>query len=246
MRMVVANWKMNHLKRDAQAFCQAFQASYRPVAGVVAAIAPPFTLLDEVSRQLGGLVPVYGQNAHAEPKGAYTGEVSMAQLQDAGCSGVLLGHSERRQYFHETEETLVPKLRAAQAQGLLPMLCVGESLAQRDGGSTLDVLRRQLSVLSQLSAGPLALAYEPVWAIGTGRRAEAGQIEEVHGFIRMQAISLLGGPGRDVPILYGGSVTPDNFGEILGIPEVAGGLVGGASLEAGKFLKLVELAQAVS
>jgi triosephosphate isomerase len=167
----------------------------------------------------------------------------MAQLQDAGCAGVLLGHSERRQYFGETEETLVPKLRAAQAQGLLPMLCVGETLAQRDGGATLDVLRRQLAVLSQVSPGALALAYEPVWAIGTGRRAEASQIEEVHGFIRMQLVSLLGAAGRDVPILYGGSVTPDNFGEILGIAEVAGGLVGGASLEAGKFLKLVGQAQ---
>jgi triosephosphate isomerase len=243
MRMVVANWKMNHLKRDAQAFCQAFRAGYRPVPGVVAAIAPPFTLLAEVARELAGLAPVYGQNAHAEPKGAYTGEVSMAQLQDAGCAGVLLGHSERRQYFGETEETLVPKLRAAQAQGLLPMLCVGETLAQRDGGATLDVLRRQLAVLSQVSPGALALAYEPVWAIGTGRRAEASQIEEVHGFIRMQLVSLLGAAGRDVPILYGGSVTPDNFGEILGIAEVAGGLVGGASLEAGKFLKLVGQAQ---
>ena len=243
MKMVVANWKMNHLRRDALAFCQAFRAGYRPVAGVAAAIAPPFTLLAEVSRELGGLAPVYGQNAHAEPKGAFTGEVSMAQLQDAGCAGVLLGHSERRQYFGETEETLVPKLRAAQAQGLLPMLCVGETLAQRDGGSTLDVLRRQLAILSQVQPGALTLAYEPVWAIGTGRRAEASQIEEVHGFIRMQLDSLLGAAGRAVPILYGGSVTPDNFGEILGIAEVAGGLVGGASLEAGKFLKLVGQAQ---
>jgi len=243
MKMVVANWKMNHLRRDALAFCQAFRAGYRPVPGVVAATAPPFTLLADVARELGGMAPVYGQNAHAEPKGAYTGEVSMAQLQDAGCAGVLLGHSERRQYFGETEETLVPKLRAAQAQGLLPMLCVGETLAQRDGGSTLDVLRRQLAILSQVQPGALTLAYEPVWAIGTGRRAEASQIEEVHGFIRMQLDSLLGAAGRAVPILYGGSVTPDNFGEILGIAEVAGGLVGGASLEAGKFLKLVGQAQ---
>ena len=243
MKMVVANWKMNHLMKDAEAFCREVRASYRPVAGVVAAIAPPFPLLAAVHGQLDGLMPVYGQNGHAEPKGAYTGEVSMAQLQDAGCAGVLLGHSERRQYNGETEETLVPKLRAAQAQGLLPMLCVGETLAQRDGGSTLDVLRRQLAILAQLDPGPLALAYEPVWAIGTGRRAEAGQIAEVHGFIRQQLDNLLG-HGADVPILYGGSVTPDNFPEILGIPDVAGGLVGGASLEAGKFLKLVAQAQA--
>jgi len=243
MKMVVANWKMNHLLRDAEAFCREVRASYRPVPGVVAAIAPPYPLLAAVVRDLDGLMPVYAQNGHAEPKGAYTGEVSMAQLQDAGCAGVLLGHSERRQYNGETEETLVPKLRAAHAQGLLPMLCVGETLAQRDGGSTLDVLRRQLAILGQIDPGPLALAYEPVWAIGTGRRAEAGQIEEVHAFIRLQLDQLLG-KGADVPILYGGSVTPDNFAEILGIPEVAGGLVGGASLEAGKFLKLVAQAQA--
>jgi triosephosphate isomerase len=245
MKMVVANWKMNHLRQDALAFCRQVAEAYRPKAGVVAAVAPPFTLLETVAQALGGLMPVYGQNAHAEPKGAYTGEVSMAQLKDAGCSGVLLGHSERRQYFHETEETLLPKLRAALAAGLQPMLCVGETLAQRDGGATLDVLRRQLAILGQLAAAPtLALAYEPVWAIGTGRRAEAGQIAEVHGFIRQQLGSLLGQPGAAIPILYGGSVTPDNFEEILGIADVAGGLVGGASLEAGKFLKLVAQAQA--
>ena len=243
MKMVVANWKMNLLQAEALAFCQEVLAAYRPVTGVVAAIAPPFTLLEFVSRHLGGLLPVYGQNAHAAPKGAFTGEVSMAQLQDAGCAGVLLGHSERRQYCSETEATLVPKLRAAQAQGLLPMLCVGETLAQRDGGSTLDVLRRQLAILAELEPGPLALAYEPVWAIGTGRRAEASQIEEVHGFIRLQLGRLLGEAGKRTPILYGGSVTPEHFAEILAIPEVAGGLVGGASLEAGKFLQLVALAQ---
>jgi triosephosphate isomerase len=244
MKMVVANWKMNHLRQDALDFCRQVAQAYRPAPGVTAAIAPPFTLLETVAQALGGLMPVYGQNAHAEPKGAYTGEVSMAQLKDAGCSGVLLGHSERRQYFHETEATLVPKLRAAMAQGLVPMLCVGETLAQRDGGATLDVLRTQLAILSRIGPGPLALAYEPVWAIGTGRRAEAGQIAEVHGFIRTQLETLLGAPGRTTPILYGGSVTPENFAEILGIPDVAGGLVGGASLEAGKFLTLVAQAQA--
>ena len=244
MKMVVANWKMNHLHRDALAFCTTLQASYKPKAGVVAAIAPPFTLLSAVSDRLGSSVPVYGQNAHAEPKGAYTGEISMTQLQDAGCAGVLLGHSERRQYFFETEATLVPKIRAARAQGLLPMLCIGETLAQRDGGATLDVLRRQLSILAELGPGALALAYEPVWAIGTGRVAELGQIAEVHGFIRAQLASLLGPEGRTVPILYGGSVTPDNFEEILGVADVAGGLVGGASLDATKFLKLISQAQA--
>jgi triosephosphate isomerase len=243
MKMVVANWKMNHLHRDAMAFCTTLLASYVPKPGVIAAIAPPATLLSFMSDRLGSKVPIYAQNAHAEPKGAYTGELSMAQLQDAGCAGVLLGHSERRQYFFETEETLVPKIKAARAQGLLPMLCIGETLAQRDSGTTLDVLRRQLSILAQLGPGALALAYEPVWAIGTGRVAELGQIEEVHGFIRMQLGSLLGSDGKDLPILYGGSVTPENFEGILGVPDVAGGLVGGASLDATKFLKLIAQAQ---
>ena len=246
MKMVVANWKMNHLAADALAFCREFKSGYRPAPGVVAAVAPPSTLISLVRQQLGDLAPVYAQNAHYEPKGAFTGEISMAQAQDAGAAGVLLGHSERRQYFQETDATLLPKLRSARAQGLLPMLCVGETLAQRDGGETLDVLRRQLAILAELGPGPLALAYEPVWAIGTGRRAEAAQIREAHGFIRAELVRLLGTAGAEVPVLYGGSVTPDNFPEILGIPEVAGGLVGGASLDAGKFLNLVAQAQATA
>ena len=243
MRRVVANWKMNHLKKDAAAFCDALLAGYQPTAGVAAGIAPPYPLLPYLAERLAPAgIAVYAQNAHAEPKGAYTGEVSMAQLQDAGCSAVLLGHSERRQYFGETEATLLPKLRAARAQGLLPMLCIGETLAQRDAGATLEILRAQLAILAEAGAGPLAIAYEPVWAIGTGRVATTAQIGEVHAFIRRELVSLLGEDGRGILILYGGSVTPDNFGEILQVPDVAGGLVGGASLEAGKFLELLELA----
>jgi triosephosphate isomerase len=243
MKMVVANWKMNMTQKDALAFCQAIQAGYKPAPGVVAAIAPPSTLITTLSRELDGLLPVYGQNGHAEPKGAFTGEIAMGQLKDAGASGVLLGHSERRQYNGETEATLVPKIQAARAAGLLPMLCVGETLAQRDGGATLDVLKQQLSILAQVGAGPLALAYEPVWAIGTGRVATLEQIAEVHAFIRKETVALLGANGKDVAILYGGSVTPDNFDGILAVPDVAGGLVGGASLDPAKFLKLISQAQ---
>ena len=245
MRMVVANWKMNHLKADAESFCAALKEAYQPVPGVIAAIAPPATLLALVSARLEGTgIQVYAQNAHAEAKGAFTGELSMAQIQDAGCAGVLLGHSERRQYNGETEATLVPKVQAARNQGLLPMLCIGETLAQRDAGSTLEVLRGQLAILTQLGPGSLALAYEPVWAIGTGRVASLEQIEEVHRFIRKEVTSLLGEEGQELPILYGGSVTPENFTAILGVPSVAGGLVGGASLDPGKFLQLIKLAQA--
>jgi len=243
MKFVVANWKMNNLKKDAAAFCEAL-ADYSPAAGVTAAIAPPATLVTFVAERAPKGVATYAQNAHAEPKGAYTGEVSMAQLVDAGCTGVILGHSERRQYFGEVEATLLPKVRAARAAGLLPMLCIGETLAQRDAGTTLEVLGGQLAILAQAGPGPLAIAYEPVWAIGTGRVATIEQIAEVHAFIRNELVKLLGADaGLGIAILYGGSVTPDNFEEILQVPDVAGGLVGGASLVASKFLQLLAIAK---
>lgn len=243
MRTVIANWKMNMLSQEAQAFCDTFLAGFEPVRGVEAGIAPPFTLLKEIGARLkdSGAV-LYAQNGHPQPKGAYTGEVSMVQLKDAGCHGVILGHSERRQFFGETEETLVPKLLAAWDLELHPVLCIGETLTQRDSGFTLDVLRQQLSILNQTGFGPLTIAYEPVWAIGTGRVATTLQIEEVHAFIKDELWMMFGDQAQDVPIQYGGSVTPDNFEEILRVPNVSGGLVGGASLDPAKFLKL--LAQA--
>jgi triosephosphate isomerase (TIM) len=244
MRAVVANWKMNHLRADAEAFASAFLASYAPWEGVRVGVAPPFPLLSMLaSRFVGRGVDVLAQNAFHEPKGAFTGEISMAQAQDAGCSGVILGHSERRQFFGETDAALAKKVVAARAQGLLPLLCIGESLAQREAGETLGVLREQLSILADTGPGALMVAYEPVWAIGTGRVAEPAQVQEAHAFIREQLISNLGDGGRDTPILYGGSVTPGNFAELLAIPHVAGGLVGGASLDPAKFLDLVRIAQ---
>ncbi|MBP1626999.1 MAG: triose-phosphate isomerase, partial [Holophagaceae bacterium] len=170
--------------------------------------------------------------------------VSMPQIQDSGCDGVILGHSERRQFNGETEATLVPKIKAARENELLPLLCIGETLPQREADQTLEVLRQQLSILSEVGTGPLWLAYEPVWAIGTGKVATVDQVREVHAFIRQELVRLLGEPGKEVPILYGGSVTPDNFAELLTIPDVAGGLVGGASLVPEKFIKLVQQAQA--
>lgn len=239
MRCVVANWKMNLTSDEARAFCETLPGRIAPGRGTEAGIAPPFTLLSLVS----GLVRpkgllVFGQNGHAEPKGAFTGEISMAQLRDAGCSGVILGHSERRQLFGETDAALAKKILAARQHGLLPLLCIGETLAQRDGGQTLEVLGQQLSILAGTGPGPLWVAYEPVWAIGTGRRAEATQVREAHAFIRAELDRHLAGTGQP-PILYGGSVTPENFPELLAIPEVAGGLVGGASLDPAKFAALV-------
>jgi triosephosphate isomerase len=243
MRCVVANWKMNLTSDEAKAFCEDLLGRFAPGADTEAGIAPPFTLLHQVS----GLVrpkglQVFGQNGHAEPKGAFTGEVSMPQLRDAGCSGVILGHSERRQLFGETDAALAKKVKAAWQWDLLPLLCIGETLEQRDAGQTLEVLGQQLSILAETGPGPLWVAYEPVWAIGTGRRAEAAQVREAHAFIRAELQRHLAGTEYQVPILYGGSVTPENFPEILAIPEVAGGLVGGASLDSRKFAELVRQA----
>lgn len=244
IKAVVANWKMNHLRSDAEAFCSKFVSGYKQIHDVVVGIAPPYPYLELVGNQLKGSgVSLFAQNGLDKPKGAYTGEVSMVQLKDIGCYGVILGHSERRQYYGETETSLIPKIVAARENDLLPLLCIGESLAQRESNETLEVISRQLAILSQVGGGPIWIAYEPIWAIGTGRVATPAQVEEVHVFIRKEIIRLLGEPGKDIPILYGGSVTPDNFSELLQTQDVAGGLVGGASLDPDKFLQLVSQAR---
>jgi len=246
VKAVVANWKMNHLRADAEAFCQTFAEGYTQKEGIEVGIAPPFPYLELVGGRVkakGALL--FAQNASDRPKGAYTGEVSMAQLKDVGCHGVILGHSERRQYFGETEATLAPKIAAAMENGLLPLFCIGETLAQREAGETLEVVSRQLAVLSQVGGGPIWMAYEPVWAIGTGRVATPAQVEETHAYIRKELVRIKGDAGREIPILYGGSVTPENFPELLQTPEVAGGLVGGASLDPAKFGRLVGQAQGI-
>lgn len=243
MRCVVANWKMNLLAADAAAWAEGFLARYTPASGVAVGVAPPFPLLRQVGDAVRARgVRIFAQNGHADAKGAFTGEVSMAQLQDAGCAGVILGHSERRQLFGETDAALVKKVKAAREWNLLPLLCVGETLAERQAGFTLEVLGQQLSILAETGPGPLWVAYEPVWAIGTGLRAEAEQVQEAHAFIRAKLDLFMDRGDYQAPILYGGSVTPENFPELLGIPEVAGGLVGGASLDPAKFATLAEQA----
>jgi triosephosphate isomerase len=243
MRCVVANWKMNLLAADAAAWAEGFLAHFSQAPGVAVGVAPPFPLLRPVGDALRAKgVRLFAQNGHAEPKGAYTGEVSMAQIQDAGCAGVILGHSERRQFFGETDAALVKKVKAARDWNLLPLLCIGETLAERQAGFTLEVIGQQLSILAETGPGPLWVAYEPVWAIGTGLRAEAEQVREVHAFIRAKLDQFMDRGDYPVPILYGGSVTPENFPELLGIPDVAGGLVGGASLDPRKFGELVKQA----
>jgi triosephosphate isomerase len=243
MRCVVANWKMNMLSGEAAAFCDALAEGLGapdPSQDLHVAVAPPFTLLRQVYEGLRAKrISVFGQNAHHEAKGAFTGEVSMLQLKDAGCTGVILGHSERRQLFGETDEALERKILSAWAVGLLPLLCIGESLEAREQERTFLVLQEQLALLKKIGPGPLWIAYEPVWAIGTGRRADATQIREAHGFIREELRVLLGEAADRIPILYGGSVTPEGFSDLLAIPGVSGALVGGASLEPAKFLAMV-------
>jgi triosephosphate isomerase len=214
-------------------------------------IAPPFTALAQVKWALGQArsgIEVFAQNCHHEKQGAFTGEVSVAMLKDAGCDGVILGHSERRQLFGETDDGVARKLKAVLGEGLHPIVCVGETLQEREAAKTWEVVSRQVrAALAGLEGAALqriTIAYEPVWAIGTGRNATAAQAQEVHGQIRA-LLRELGGPSTAdaVRIQYGGSVKPDNAAELLGQPDVDGALVGGASLKAEDFARIVEAAR---
>ena len=201
------------------------------LAGLDAIVAPPFTRLREC---VDAGLTTYAQNVHWEPEGAYTGEISAPMLLELGVTGSLVGHSERRQYFGETDQTVALRTRTALVAGLRVIACVGETLEQRERGETEDVLRRQLSVLEPHPN--LVLAYEPVWAIGTGLTATPEQAEQAHVFIK----SLL-----DVPVLYGGSVKPDNAATLLGQPAVDGALVGGASLDVDSFKAICAAAERI-
>jgi triosephosphate isomerase (TIM) len=218
-------------------------------ASAQVAVAPPFTALAAVKQATGGsAIELFAQNCHFEKQGAFTGEVSPAMLKDAGCDGVILGHSERRQYFGETDELVAKKLRAALAEALHPIVCVGETLQERDSGRTWEVVSRQVrGALSGLDATALqriTLAYEPVWAIGTGRNATSAQAQEVHAQIRGLLRELGGQAAANViRIQYGGSVKPDNAAELLSQPDVDGALVGGASLKAADFSGIVAAAK---
>ena len=200
----------------------------RSLVGLDAIVCPPYTRLRECVEA--GLT-TYAQNVHWEAEGAYTGEISAAMLLELGVTGSLVGHSERRQYFGETDETVAKRMRGALDAGLHVIACVGETLAERESGETENVLRRQLSVLEPHPQ--LVLAYEPVWAIGTGLTATPEMAQEAHAFIK----SLL-----DAPVLYGGSVKPDNAGTLLAQPDVDGALVGGASLDVDSFRAICETA----
>jgi triosephosphate isomerase len=239
--LIAANWKMNKTTAETREFITEFLPMVEGVTDVEIVIAPSFTSLSIAAELLkGSNVKLAAQDMFWEEQGAYTGEVSPLMLKDVGCSYVIIGHSERRQYFNETDETVNRKIRAAQKAGLSVIFCIGETLQEREGGKTFQVLKRQIAEgLKDLSARGLVIAYEPVWAIGTGRTATPEQAEEAHSFIRKELETLFGNEVEQIRILYGGSVKPDNITSLMAQPNVDGALVGGASLKPDSFSKIV-------
>ena len=247
-RLIAGNWKMHGTASAlAEAAAVAAAVERRRGDGLESpprvAICPPATLVHRLAELLEGTpVLVGGQDAHAEPQGACTGDVSAEMLHDAGATLVILGHSERRASYRETDPAVAAKVEGALRAGLEPIVCVGETLEEREDGQALAVGERQLaaSLPEALTGRAFAVAYEPVWAIGTGRTPTSEQIAEMHAAIRAALTARYGAHGGTVPILYGGSVKAANAQEILGLPDVDGALVGGASLRATDFLPIVE------
>ncbi|MGI9186216.1 MAG: triose-phosphate isomerase [Gaiellales bacterium] len=245
--LVAGNWKMFKTRGEALAFADGLKRGLGATGDVEIAICPPFTSLDVVASALAGSgVGVFGQNGHEDANGAHTGEIAMGMLVDAGATGVLLGHSERRADNNETDQSLARKVPAALAAGLTPVLCIGESEFERDAGTTKAVLDRQvLEGLSGVEIGDLPKvvdAYEPIWAIGTGKSATPEIAQEAHGWIRTQLRELCQDAAEQMRILYGGSVKPDNAVELLTQPDIDGALVGGASLEPDSLLAIAAAA----
>ena len=234
--LIAGNWKMYKTAEEAADFCRALRGRLEGLEGVDVAVCPPYTALAAAVSALAGTeIAVAAQNVHWEDEGPFTGEISAPMLRELGVYGAIVGHSERRQYFGETDEAVARRARAALDAGLWVIVCVGELEEERERGETEEVLRRQVSVLEPDE--DLVVSYEPVWAIGTGKVATPDQAQEAHAFIR----SLI-----DVPVLYGGSVKPENAAGLLGQPDVAGALVGGASLEVESFAAICEAAAAVT
>ena len=242
--VIAGNWKMYKTAAEAAAFVRAFLPLVSGVRGVEIVLAPPYPSIGAVAQLVGGSgVGVASQNVHFEDEGAFTGEVSARMLKEAGATHCIVGHSERRQYYAETDDTANRKVRAALAAGLVPILCVGEMLPEREAGKTFDVVGRQLAGglkgVPAPDAARVIVAYEPVWAIGTGKTATPAQAQEVHAFLRARLRELWGGAADSVRILYGGSVKPDNIAALMANGDIDGALVGGASLAPESFAKIV-------
>jgi len=244
--VIAGNWKMHCPRGEAVALAAAIVKSVGSVTDREVVLGPPFTALEAVGKEIAGSrVKLAAQNVHWEPKGAFTGEVSVSMLREAGCTHVIIGHSERRQFFGETNETVNKRLHAALAGGLVPIVCVGEMLEEREADATIEVISRQVEsafkgVRSDQVSG-CVIAYEPVWAIGTGRTATPGQAQEVHHAIRRLLVGLESETTAErVRIIYGGSVKPDNVDALMAEPDIDGALVGGASLDAVGFTRIVQ------
>lgn len=246
--LVVANWKMHGTVVEARALAAQVRDGLKRPRGIEVVLCPPFTALAAVAEALAGsAIGLGAQNCHWETSGAFTGEVSPAMLVEHGCRLVILGHSERRQQFQETDAQINLKVRAAFAHGLTPLLCVGESAQERSQGLTFNIIEGQLRAglagLSPEALGRCLVAYEPVWAIGTGVNATPAQASEVHGYLRGLLSELASKEiAQSIRILYGGSVKPENAGALLREPEIDGALVGGASLQAQAFLGILKKA----
>jgi triosephosphate isomerase len=243
---MAGNWKMNKTPSEAIDFIAQLKPLIADISDIDIVIAPPFTALQAVSREIeGSNITLGAQNVFWESSGAFTGEVSPTMVNDVGCRYVIIGHSERRQYFGETNESVRKKIEASLAVGLYPIVCVGEALGEREAGKTFDIIRVQVSRclegFSREEMENITIAYEPIWAIGTGKTATQQQAEEVHAFIREQLGTLFELQVSDrVRIQYGGSVNPDNISDLMAQPSIDGALVGGASLKAESFLSIVK------
>lgn len=245
---IAGNWKMNNTRSAAKALVEALKPLVSDVNTVEIAVAPTFTCLQDVAELLkGSNIELSAQNISYAVKGAYTGEISADMLKDVGCTHAIIGHSERRQYFGETDESVAKRVRAALDNDITPIVCVGESLAERESGKTFDVVLGQLvnglASVKREEASRVVIAYEPVWAIGTGKTATPAQAQEVHAAIRAKLNELFGNEnGEAMRIQYGGSVKASNAKELLGQKDIDGALVGGASLVAADFAAIIKAA----
>jgi triosephosphate isomerase len=241
--LVAGNWKMHGSRAENASLVRSLLDQVPAESGAEVMLCPPFVYLQEVGRLLKDTdVSLGAQSLCAEAQGAFTGEISAAMLKDVGCGYVLVGHSERRQIYAESDALIARKFVAAQSQRLVPVLCVGETLEEREGDRTAQVVARQLDAVLAVSGvgafGSAVIAYEPVWAIGTGRNASPQQAQEVHAMIRARVAALDATIGGSVRILYGGSVKASNARELFAMPDIDGGLVGGASLKADEFARI--------
>lgn len=245
--LIAGNWKLHHTLEETRSWCETLATQTKHSDSELSLlVAPPFTALQTAAHSLAGsVIALAGQDCFFEDKGAYTGEVSAPLLKDIGCSHCIIGHSERRQYFGDDDTTVQRKVRALLEHGLIPILCVGESLTEREDGRATQVVVRQLGAalagMDHLGSDSLVVAYEPVWAIGTGKTATPEDAQHMHRTIRDHLGKLMGvSSARHVRILYGGSVKPDNAYALMSGPDIDGALVGGASLNAKDFLSIAK------